>query len=102
MEERHGNEEHVKMTEMVLGQLNSEMDNLRMSHKVGSLKESMSGSVQQPQNSGRLAQSHLTTAGSPLQSRNIQGYSSTIGKENESVAKPGRQRYVGGRTSYGE
>lgn len=41
LEERHGHEEHVKMTDQVLAQLNQEMDNLRFSQKVDSVRESV-------------------------------------------------------------
>lgn len=50
LEEKHGHEEHVELTQKVLSQLNIDMDNLRMQHVRGpdSLRESGSSSIRQP------------------------------------------------------
>ena len=45
MEERHGHEEHVKLTETVLQQLNAEMDNLKHMRRCESVRGSGIGSL---------------------------------------------------------
>ena len=44
MEERHGHEEHVKLTEQSMIQLNAEMDNLRL-QQADSLRDSRGSSI---------------------------------------------------------
>lgn len=49
MEERHGHDEHVKLTDQTIKQINIEMDNLRLQQQTSeSLRDSRGSSLHQP------------------------------------------------------
>ena len=101
MEERHGHEEHVKLTEQSLSQINIEMDNLRMQQQTtDSLRDSRGSSSIQPLSSVnnqvlKAAKNHHFQSIAPTASIHISGVATQSAQpiNGERQSQSATQRY---------